>query len=186
MELVTIILIAIGLSFDTFAVSVTTGVAANHIQFWRACRIALTLAAFQGLMPVLGWFIGMQVESYIRDYDHWIAFGLLFIIGSRMIYESLKPEEERKEFNPFKLLFLIGIAISTSIDALIVGVTFAFIDVDIVISVIIIGAITFIVAMLGMLLGKKAGEWCGKKMEIVGGIMLIGIGAKILIEHLMM
>jgi manganese efflux pump family protein len=184
MELITIFLIAIGLSFDTFAVSITTGVVVNHIQFWKACRIAFTLAVFQGLMPVLGWIIGMQIESVMKDYDHWIAFGLLFIIGSRMIYESLKPEDERKEFNPFNLLFLLGIAISTSIDALVVGVTFAFIDINILLSIFIIGSVTFIVAMLGMLFGKKASRWFGKKMEIVGGVMLILIGLKILLEHL--
>jgi manganese efflux pump family protein len=184
MNYITILIVAIGLSFDTFAVSITTGLMANHIRFWQATKIALVFAFFQGLLPLLGWIVGMQVEGYIKDFDHWIAFGLLFFIGSKMILESLKPVEKRKEFNPFNPRILIGLAVSTSIDGLIVGVTFAFIDIDIALSVVIIGFITYIAAMLGMLFGKKAGEWFGKRMEIVGGLVLIGIGVKILIEHL--
>ena len=185
MEILTLIFIAIGLTFDTFAVSITTGLMASHIRFWKATKVALVLAFFQGLMPVLGWFIGSQVKYLITSYDHWIAFGLLLIIGSKMIYESLKEDEEKKNFDPFKPMVLIGIAIATSIDALVIGVTFAFIDVNIGLSVLIIGGITYIVAMLGMLFGKNAGKWFGRKMEIIGGLILIGIGTKILLEHLL-
>lgn len=184
MGIVTIILVGIGLSFDTFAVSISTGLVANHIRFWQATKVALVLAFFQGLMPLVGWLVGIQVEGYVKEFDHWLAFSLLSLIGGKMILESLKPEEKRNNFNPFKPVVLIGMAISTSIDALVVGVTFAFIDVNIYLSVFIIGFITYVVAMLGMLFGKKAGERFGKRMEIVGGIMLVLIGLKILIEHL--
>jgi len=187
MELLTLFFIAIGLNFDSFAVSISTGLVVKHIKFRQATKIALVLAFFQALMPVIGWFIGSQVKDYISNYDHWIAFGLLSIIGVKMIIESLKKEkeEEKKDFNPFKPIVLIGMAIATSIDALIVGVSFAFINVNILFSAGLIGVLTYIVAMLGMLFGKKAGKWFGKKMEIIGGSILIIIGIKILLEHLM-
>lgn len=184
MDFITLIIIAIGLTFDTFAVSISTGLVANHIRFWQATKVAVTLAFFQALMPFIGWFIGTQVKHLISNYDHWIAFGLLAIIGIKMIIESLKKEEDKKDFNPFKPSVLIGMAIATSIDALIVGVSFAFIKVNIYYSVGIIGFVTYVVAMLGMLFGKSAGKWFGKKMEIIGGLILIGIGVKILLEHL--
>ena len=184
MELITLLLIAIGLSFDTFAVSISTGLVANHIRFWQATRIALTLGFFQALMPLLGWFIGEQLRHYISDYDHWIAFLLLLAIGIKMILESLKEEQERKELDPFRPMVLIGMAIATSIDALIVGISFAMIEVNILISVLIIGFVTYVVAMLGILFGKNAGKMFGRKIEIIGGLILIGIGIKILVEGL--
>jgi len=184
MDLITIILIAIGLNFDSFAVSITTGLVVNKIQFKQAVPIALVLAFFQGVMPLIGWFLGSQVKDLIADYDHWIAFTLLFIIGAKMIYETLKPEEEKKQLNPLKLSVMIMMAIATSIDALIVGISFAFIETNIIVATVIIGSLTFLVAMLGMLFGKKAGSFFGKKIEILGGLILIGIGTKILIEHL--
>ena len=183
MELITLLLIAISLSFDTFAVSVSTGLMINQIQFKQATRIAMVLAVVQTLMPLIGWFAGSLIKEYILGFDHWLAFILLLYIGLKMIYESLKAEEEKK-FNPEKLKVQITMAIATSIDALIVGVTFAFININIWLSVIIIGIITFIASMLGMLLGKNVGNKLGKRTEIIGGIILIAIGAKILIEHL--
>ena len=135
-------------------------------------------------MPVAGWFLGSQVKDLISHVDHWLAFGVLSLIGIKMILESLKNEKDRKDIDPLKLPVLIGIAIATSIDALIAGVSFAFIDMNILISAATIGLITGIAAMLGMLSGKKAGKKLGKKMEFLGGIILIGIGIKILLEHL--
>ncbi len=184
MGIVSLLIIAIGLSFDTFAVSVTTGLTVSHIRFWQAVRIALTLAFFQALMPLIGWFLGMQVDQYIKDYDHWIAFILLSVLGFKMIYESFKEEEDNSSFNPLKPLVVIGMAIATSIDALVVGVSFALIDINIFQSLFIIGAITFLTAMVGMLFGKKVGGRLGKRMEIIGGIILFGIGLKILFSHL--
>jgi len=186
-ELITLILLALGLSMDTFAVSITTGLTIKNIQFKQAVRIAFVLGFFQTLMPLTGWFLGLQIKDYIVEFDHWIAFGLLGGIGSKMVYEYFKPEHETDElnkFNPERLSVLLGMAIATSIDALAVGVSFAFIETNIWLSLSIIGIITFIVGMLGMLFGKKAGHLFGKKMELVGGIVLIGIGLKILVEHL--
>ena len=184
LEFITILLIAIGLCFDSFAVSVSSGLMMKHITFYNAMKIAFSLAFFQGLMPLIGWLAGKSISKYLLDYDHWIAFGLLSIIGIRMIFESLKPDEE-KTFNPLNIWVLITISIATSIDALVVGLSFAFLKTDIYSSLIIIAAVTFFAAMLGILFGKKAGNKLGKQMEILGGIILILIGLKILIEHIL-
>lgn len=183
MGVIEIILIALGLSFDTFAVSVSTGLLKNSIKFWQGVKIALILAFFQALMPLIGWLGGTQVANYISRFDHWIAFVLLSIIGIKMIIESFKPEEDKK-INPllFRVAVLMGLA--TSIDALVVGVSLAFFEIKIIQSIIIIGTITFLAAMIGMLIGKNANGRLGKKVEIIGGLILIGIGLKILIEHI--
>lgn len=184
MDFITIFLIAIGLSFDTFAVSVSTGLTLNSIRFWQAIKIAVILAFFQTLMPFVGWFLGKQIEQIISNYDHWIAFGLLLILGLKMIVESFKPETKKNNLTFPKLSILIGMAIATSIDALVVGISFAFINVNIYWSILIIGFITFLVAMIGMLFGKTIGNKFGNKIEIFGGLILIGIGIKILFSHL--
>lgn len=184
MEIVTIFLIAISLSFDTFAVSISSGLILRKIDFFNATKIALTLALFQSVMPVLGWLAGSGIKSYAEDFDHWIAFGILGLLGGKMIYESFTSNPEERSFNPLDIKVMIGMAIATSIDALIVGFSFALLDFKIAVSVGIIGIVTYIVAMLGMLFGKKIGSRMGKRMEILGGIMLFLIGLKILIEHL--
>jgi manganese efflux pump family protein len=184
MQIWELFLIAIGLSFDTFAVSVSTGLTVSHIKFFPAVKIALILAIFQSMMPFIGWVGGMQIQKYIIDYDHWIAFGLLSVLGTKMIIESFKNAEEKK-FNPLLLSVIIVMAIATSIDALVVGISFAFINTNIYIAMLIIGAITFLVAMLGMLLGKNVNSKFGKRAEILGGLILIGIGIKILLNHLL-
>lgn len=183
LEFITIFLIAIGLCFDSFAVSVSSGLMMKHISFFDAMKISFSLAFFQGLMPLLGWLAGKRISEYLSNYDHWIAFGLLVIIGLRMIWESQKPDED-KTFNPLNIWFIIYMSIATSIDALIVGLSFAFLNTNIYTSIIIIGIVTFIAAMLGILFGKKAGAHFGKKMEILGGIILIIIASKIILEHL--
>lgn len=184
MEILTIFLIAISLSFDTFAVSISSGLVLRQITFINATRIALTLAVFQAAMPVLGWFAGSGIKTYAENIDHWIAFGILGLLGGKMIYESFKTDPENRSFNPLDLKIMIGMAIATSIDALVVGFSFALLNYKILISVGIIGAVTYIVAMLGMLFGKKIGARMGRRMEMLGGVMLILIGLKILIEHL--
>jgi putative Mn2+ efflux pump MntP len=195
MDLISLLVIAIGLTFDTFAVSVTIGLMVSHIRFWQATRLALVMAFFQALMPLIGWVLGLQVKGLIEAYDHWIALILLSGIGLKMIYESFKTDDEKGEFNPFLPMVIIGMSLATSIDALVIGVTFAFVDVNIVdwqlgvvdvnmiLAAFIIGVFTHIVAMLGMLFGKKTGALLGRKMEIVGGVMLIAIGVKIALEH---
>ncbi len=183
MSIIEIILIGFGLSFDTFAVSVSTGLLKRSIRFWQGVRVAIVLAFFQAFMPLIGWFGGIQVADYISQIDHWIAFLLLSIVGVKMIIESFKQEEDKKT-NPllFRVVVLMGFA--TSIDALVVGVSLAFVEVIIIQSIIIIGIITFLAAMIGMLIGKSANGRLGKKVEIIGGLILFGIGLKILIEHI--
>jgi putative Mn2+ efflux pump MntP len=184
MDIITLILIAIGLSVDSFAVSVSSGLILNQITFKKALRIATSLAVFQAVMPLIGWFIGHRIESYVESFDHWLAFGLLFIIGGKMIWESFKKDDLNKKINPLELKVLIGMSIATSIDALVVGVSFAFINVNLLLTALIIGLTTGFFSMLGILFGKKTGIRFGKNMEIAGGLILIFIGAKILFEHL--
>ncbi len=183
MQILEIVLIAISLSFDTFAVSVSTGVTINNITFWQGVRAAVVLAFFQAFMPLPGWFGGMQLEKYVADIDHWIAFGLLFLLGSKMILDTFK-EEENKKVNPLLFPVLVWLGIATSIDALVVGIGLGLIQINIVLAIIIIGFTTFLAAMIGMLLGKNAKGKLGQKAEMLGGLVLIGIGVKILIEHL--
>ena len=173
-----------GLSFDTFAVSVSTGLTVNKIRFWQGVRVALVLAFFQGLMPLLGWLGGQAIEQYLEQFDHWIAFLLLTALGIKMVMDSLH-ESRKKKFNPLLTGVLLGMALATSIDALVVGVSLAFLHVEIWHAVVIIGFITFLTAMIGMLLGKNVNGKFGKRVEVVGGLILIMIGFRILLSHLL-
>jgi len=185
MDFFFILLLAVGLCFDSFAVSVSTGLAVPHITFWRATRVALVLGFFQGLMPLIGFFFGRQVEPLIGTWDHWIAFGLLSVLGLKMIKESFSPPDKSKDDrDPLAWPVLILMAVATSIDALAVGFSFALLEVGIVTATITIGFVTYLAGMLGMLAGKTTGPGLGKRMEIVGGIILIAIGVKILIQHI--
>lgn len=182
----TIILIAIGLSMDAFAVAVSSGVAARNLRFSHALRMALFFGGFQAIMPTIGWLAGVGIKNYISDFDHWIAFGLLTFIGLKMIYESfrMRPKDDDKN-DPFKFFTLILLAVATSIDALAVGTTFAFLNILIVVPVIIIGCITFAFSFAGVYLGDRFGHFFENKIEVVGGLVLIGIGVKILLDHLL-
>jgi putative Mn2+ efflux pump MntP len=184
MGIITLILIGIGLSFDTFAVSVSCGIVESKMRFWQASQIAIFFAFFQAIMPIIGWLLGLTVKNYIIQFDHWIAFGLLSFVGGKMIIESFKKPEEKK-FNPRKIKTVIILSFATTIDAFTVGISLAFLQVNMLLASFIIGIITFIIAMLGLLFGKKLGEKSGKKMEILGGIILIALGLKLLIEHLL-
>lgn len=184
MEILTVFFLAIGLSFDSFAVSVCSGLNLPHIRFFQAVKIAIFLALFQAVMPLIGWLIGNTMKTLIEPVDHWIAFGLLGLIGGKMIIESFMAAEEREIKNPLHIRVILMLSLATSIDALAVGFSFATLLEKIIIAVIIIGAVTFIASMLGILLGKKTGPKTRKYSEIVGGFILISIGTKILIEHL--
>ena len=183
-QLITFLLIGIGLSFDSFAVSVSCGLMKREIRFMQAAVVANSLAFFQATFPIIGWFIGKSVKVLISSVDHWIAFGLLAFIGVRMIIEGVKPDGKLKKFNPFKFRVLIGISIATSIDALVVGVSFGFLNMPILFPVIVIGGVTFVASMLGMLFGKNIPAKRSHQSLILGGIILTLIGIKILIEHL--
>jgi len=183
MDFFIIFIVAISLSFDTFAISVSSGIAYQEITFWEACKIALTLAFFQTLMPFAGWGFGIQIRSYIENIDHWIAFGLLLFLGLKMIREAFKNKED-KEFNPLKPLTLLTIAIATSIDALTVGFTFSLINIPIIIAGFVIGSVTYIASMTGILVGKSLKTKNPAIIDVIGGLILIALGTKILIEHL--
>jgi len=185
MDLVTITGIALGLSFDTFAVSLSCGVVESKIQFRNAIRIALVLALFQGAMPVLGFFLGSTVSQHIGKLDHWVAFGLLMILGIRMVVEGLKKDEDREPADFNRLTVLLTMAVGTSIDAFAVGISFAFLSVKIWGAGLLIGAVTFLASMTAIRIGKSAGNRLGSRVEILGGIILAAIGIKILLEHLM-
>ena len=183
MELFEIIFIAIGLSMDIFAVSICKGMAMKKIIWKNALIIALYFCVFHALMPVLGYFLGSAFSEFVNNIDHWIAFILLAIIGGNMIKESFDDENDKKNDNvDFKTMIMLATA--TSIDALAVGVTFAFFKVNMLFSILIIAIITFTMSILGVIIGNKFGSKLQNKAEITGGIILIIIGIKILIEHL--
>ncbi|HRY32908.1 MAG TPA: manganese efflux pump MntP family protein [Bacteroidales bacterium] len=184
MELYTLFLISLGLCFDTFAVSVGSGIARTSITFRQALRISLLFAMFQALMPVLGWLIGREIAILIHEADHWVAFGLLFLLGMKMILEGMKQPGQKRTTDPLDLRVQLMLAVATSIDALVVGVSFGTLDVHIVTASAMIGILTFLVSMIGILFGKKTGRTFGHSMEIAGGVILILIGLKILVEHL--
>ncbi len=185
MEILTVFLLAIGLSFDSFAVSVCSGLNLPHIRFIQAAKIAIFLALFQAFMPLIGWLVGNSMKSLIEPVDHWIAFGLLSLIGGKMIIESFIDSEAREIKNPLQIKVILTLSLATSIDALAVGFSFATLLDKILIAVFIIGAVTFVASMLGILLGKKIGPKISRYAEIIGGLILIVIGIKILIEHLL-
>jgi putative Mn2+ efflux pump MntP len=183
MELTNIMLIALGLAADCFAVSLSGSVSLEKVAWYRIGRVALTFGFFQGIMPVLGWLAGKTVVDAIAAFDHWLAFGLLAAIGGKMVWESFKDGDERKG-DITRGLLLLTLAVATSIDALAVGLTFAFIRIDILSASLIIGAVSFCMTVIGFQLGQRAGKLLGKRAEAFGGIILIGIGVKILVEHL--
>jgi len=185
MDYITLLGIAVGLSFDTFAVSLSCGVVKSRIIFRDAMRIAFTMALFQGGLPVIGYFLGTTVSRYVSAFDHWVAFGLLLILGIGMIIGGLKKEDEKREYDFKKLSVLITMAAGTSIDAFAVGVSFAFLSINIWTAGIVFGIVTFLASMTAIRIGKSAGSHLGSKVEIVGGIILAAIGIKILLEHLM-
>lgn len=182
-QFITFLLIGVGLSFDSFAVSVSCGLMKKEIKFRQAVPVAFSLAFFQALFPVIGWFLGTKISTLISSFDHWVAFGLLAFIGVKMIIEGIKPEGILKNFDPFKLKILIGLSIATSIDALVVGLSFGFLEIPIIFPVAIIGSVTFVASMLGMLFGKFVPAKRSHQSLIIGGIILTAIGIKILAEH---
>jgi len=180
-----IILIALGLSMDAFAVSICKGLSFKKAKLSDALIIGLCFGLFQAIMPIIGYGLGQFLTDYADQFDHWIGFILLCYIGIKMIMDARKPLEDSPKcdivINPKELL-LLGIA--TSIDALAIGITFAFSDTSIWIPALVIGLVTFGLAVLGTLLGKKLGSFLERKAEIFGGIILILIGIKILIDGL--
>lgn len=192
MSILTIFLTGIGLSMDAFAVSLSKGFCLRRDIFRNALKISIFFGISQAVMPLIGWLCGIYFESSIKFIDHWIAFILLSLLGGKMIYESIKEdnsetsiecslEEEEEEIKSKDLLIL---AVATSVDALAVGISFAFLNINIITSITIIGIVTFIICFIGVYVGKALGNVLKKYSEILGGVILIFIGFKILIEHL--
>ena len=183
MGLIELFLIAVGLSMDAFAVSVCKGLAMPKCTFKKAAIVGLWFGGFQALMPAIGYVLGAQFQETIASIDHWIAFVLLALIGGNMIHEALDNDEEEADASlDVKTMFLLAVA--TSIDALAIGITFAFLKVNIIQAVCFIGIVTFIISFAGVKIGNVFGARYKNKAEIVGGVILILLGLKILLEHL--
>lgn len=185
--IIEIFLIGVGLSMDAFAVSICKGLTMKKVKKKDVAVIALFFGSFQALMPFIGWVLGRRFESYITSIDHWIAFILLGIIGGKMLLDGIKGDDNQGDNSiEFKLDFkeLFMLAIATSIDALAVGITFAFLNYPIVECISLIGCTTFVISFIGVYIGHIFGSKYEHKAEIVGGIILIFIGLKILLEHL--
>ena len=183
MGVLELLLLSIGLAMDAFAVSICKGISMRKMNWKKAIIIGLYFGGFQALMPTLGYFLGTAFQSLITSVDHWIAFVLLGIIGGEMIKESFEIDSENQNDDvSFKTMIILAIA--TSIDALAVGITFAFLNVNLGLAVSLIGIITFILAVAGTKIGNRFGDKYEKKAEFVGGVILILLGVKILLEHL--
>lgn len=183
MEIFEIILIAVSLAMDAFAVSICKGLSMKKLDWKKVTIIALYFGGFQAFMPIIGYFLGSAFAEFVSSIDHWIAFILLAIIGGNMIKDSFDDEEEKRN-DKVDFKTMIVLAIATSIDALAVGVTFAFFETNLWISILVIGVITFAMSIIGVKVGNKFGDKFQNKAELLGGIILIFIGLKILLEHL--
>ena len=183
MGMTELVVLAVGLAMDAFAVSVCKGLSAGRVTLGHALTAGLWFGGFQALMPFLGWLLGVQFQSFITSIDHWIAFVLLGLIGINMIRESRSTEEEEMETS-FGAKAMFPLAVATSIDALTVGITFAFLSVPIGPAVALIGVITFVLSAIGVKAGGVVGEKGKSWAELAGGIVLILMGTKILLEHL--
>jgi putative Mn2+ efflux pump MntP len=179
----TILVIAVGLAMDAFSVSIAYGITTKSNGKTNAIKMASSFGAFQAFMPVLGWLMGVEILEIIAGFDHWLAFGLLALIGCKMIYEATSVEHQPrgKRLDFYTLLIL---SVATSLDALAVGLSFALLKVSITMPIAIIGTITFTLSFLGATIGDKIGKAQSSKIEVLGGLILIAIGVKILLEHM--
>ena len=181
--LLTVFLTGIGLSMDAFAVAICKGLKMQRLNYKQMSLIAIFFGGFQALMPLIGWALGRSFKTYIEDFDHWVAFGLLLFIGGKMAFESFKGDEDDC-CNAFDIKELFVMAIATSIDALAVGIAFALKDINIWFAILVIGITTFVLSAIGVFIGHKFGAVYKSKAELAGGIILILIGTKILLEDL--
>ena len=181
-----VILIGLGLSADCFAMALCGSVSVKNSRSLAALRMALAFGAAQALMPVLGWLIGRSLINLISGFDHWVVFGLLSAVGIRMLWEAFREKDaDRKGTDITRGWLLITLAVVTSIDALAVGLSFSFLQINIIYACVIIGIVTFLVVLAGFYIGCKAGSLLGQRAKIIGGIILIGIGLRVLLNHLL-
>jgi manganese efflux pump family protein len=185
MDLISIIFIALGLSMDAIAVAMSLGLSIKSLKIQNGFVIGLFFGGFQAIMPVIGWSIGLSLKDLITSWDHWLVFGLLAGIGIKMIYESVKIQPDREEVKDLKMSVLVLLSLATSIDALAIGISFAVLRIAIITPVLIIGFVTFLLSFLGVGFGRHAGHLFQRKIETVGGVILILIGVKIVLEHLL-
>ncbi len=185
MSLFSVFLIALGLSVDGLAVSVSSGVCMRNAQLFTAVKLALIMGLFHFIMPLVGWLAGSEFKPLIQAYDHWIAFGLLAFIGGKMLFEVFRAKDAEPGINLHNNMMIFGLSLATSIDALIVGVSFGLLDVPVFIPVLIIGFTMFVVSLLGCWLGRKIGSRFNRGFEVFGGLVLIGLGLKIFLQHTM-
>ncbi len=184
-EFFSLLLIAIGLSADCFAVALSGSISMRTLSRLQVFRASLAFGLFQALMPVLGWLAGRTAVELIADYDHWASFILLALVGGRMVWQSFRSRNGRTENTDITKGFpLIILSVATSIDALAVGLTFAFLEVHIMMASSTIGIVAFVATAIGFLLGRKAGDLIGRRAEAIGGVVLIGIGLRILLTHI--
>ena len=183
MGIIEIVLIGLSLAMDAFAVSICKGLSMKKMNWKSAIIISLYFGIFQAFMPVVSYFLGSTFESYVTNIDHWIAFILLSLIGGNMIKESFDSEDKKKN-DKIDFKTMIALAIATSIDALAIGITFAFFEVNLLLSISIIGIITFLLSIIGVKIGNKFGDKYQNKAEFVGGLIVVLLGIKILLEHL--
>jgi len=183
MDVITAVLIALGLAMDTFAVSIAKGIVIDRNRRRSALILASFFAGFQMLMPAIGYFAGFSLQDVIMGVDHWIAFGLLAFIGSKMIFDATRKKNE-KEASTIKLHSVVILAVATSIDALMVGLSFAFLQTSVLEPILLIGLVTFSLSLMGFFFGCGLGKVFGNRIKIVGGLILIIIGLRILLEHL--
>jgi putative Mn2+ efflux pump MntP len=185
MDAITLLGLALALAMDAFAVALGTGAVLSKMTGRHIFRLGFHFGLFQAMMPVIGWLAGLSVISIVKSWDHWIAFVLLTFIGSRMIWEALKPEDQPSQRDPTRGMSLVILSIATSIDALAVGFSLSVIGVSIWMPALIIGIVAGVLTVTGMVMGSRIGDRWGSKVEILGGIVLILIGIKILTEHLL-
>ena len=178
------LLLALGLAMDSFSVSICSGTVLRGPRLPQALSIGLVMGGFQAIMPVVGWLGGATFGAVIGGFDHWLAFGLLALIGGRMIWEALHGDDETNLLDASSWRVLLGLGIATSIDALAVGLTLAFLQVSIAVPIAVIGGVAFGLSFAGVLLGCHAGHLLRDRVPILGGLMLVGIGVKVLVEHL--
>ncbi len=170
---------------DAFAVSVARGIAMVRFQTAQAMTIAFFFGLFQAIMPLGGWFSGQRLRNLISGFDHWIAFALLCLIGMKMIYDALKHKENNIRRTSLNFLALLGLAVATSIDAFAVGMSLSFLQVAIILPAIIIGTVTFTLSLCGVFAGNRLGHFFERKIELLGGVLLVLIGIRIVLEHLL-
>ena len=183
MNLSAIVLIAVALSMDALAVAIACGITLGTVRTRHALIVGAWFGVFQAVMPALGWFAGTEVQAFIAGFDHWVAFILLVFAGGHMIYESFQPDAPGR-IDPMNVRLMFVLAVATSIDALGAGLSFALLRIPILLPALLIGTTTFTISFCGVWIGKRAGKLAESKVKLIGGLILIGIGVRILASHL--